>query len=110
MQDNQQTVEITQFLDEGNTTFYDYHTLRMLRQPPLQSKLIHPPHPLTSNCFLLPPLHGKTGGGAGPEGGSIPLHIGALVVVRSVPPTQEYSSQRAIFSSSVPGHSSLPKN
>ena len=30
-------------------------------------------------------------------------------VVRSVPPTQEYSSQRAIFSSSVPGHSSLPK-
>ena len=81
----------------------------MLRQPPLQSRLIQPPHPLTSNCFLLPPLHGKTGPVGGPEGGSIPLHIGALVVVRSVPPTQEYSSQRAILSSSDPGHSSLPK-
>ena len=47
-------------------------------------------------------------------GGSYDRHIYFVVfctgcVVRSVPPTQEYSSQRAIFSSSVPGHSSLPK-
>ena len=74
----------------------------MLRQPPLQSKLIQPPHPLTSRCFLLPPRHGIDGGGpdggpdggpegdpegdpeggpeGGPDGGPIPLHIGALVV------------------------------
>ena len=74
----------------------------MLRQPPLQSKLIQPPHPLTSRCFLLPPRQGIDGGGpdggpdggpeggpegdpeggpeGGPDGGPIPLHIGALVV------------------------------
>ena len=129
----------------------------MLRQPPLQSKLIHPPHPLTSRCFFLPPSHGPSGpeggpaggpegeggpegdggpegeegpeglggpegpGGpeglgpevgpvGGPEGGSVPSHFGALVVVRSMPSTQEYSRKRAIFASSVPGHSLLPKN
>ena len=43
-------------------------------------------------------------------GGSIPSHIGALVVVRSMPSTQEYSRKRAIFASFVPGHSLLPKN
>ena len=46
----------------------------------------------------------------GPEGGSVPSHFGALVVVRSMPSTQEYSRKRAIFASSVPGHSLLPKN
>ena len=42
----------------------------MLRQPPLQSKFIHPPHPLTSRCFFLPPSHGPSGPEGGPEGGS----------------------------------------
>ena len=54
---------------------------------------------------------GPEGGPEGdPEGGSVPSHFGALVVVRSMPSTQEYSRNRAIFASSTPGHSSLPKN
>ena len=95
-------------------------TLWMLRQPRIQSKLIQPPQPRTSNCFLPPiggpghsegcPVGGPEGApDGGPEGGSVSSHFGALVLVRSVPPTQEYISQRAISPSSDPGHSSSPK-
>ena len=57
-----------------------------------------------------PEGEGDPEGLGGPEGGSVPSHFGALVVVRSMPSTQEYSRKRAIFASSVPGHSLLPKN
>ena len=49
-------------------------------------------------------------GGPEGDGGSVLSHFGAFVVVRSVPPTQEYSRNRTIFSSSVSGHSKSPKN